>query len=114
MKKFIVLYHAPVGAMEKMASATPEEAKKGMEPWMAWAQRCGEGLVDMGLPLGMSMKVTSAGTMPNQTTICGYSVLQANDMDGAVEMLKDHPHVAWMDSCTVEVHEALPMPGQGL
>jgi len=34
MKKFIVIYHAPGSAMEQMQNATPEEMKKGMEPWM--------------------------------------------------------------------------------
>ena len=52
MKKFIVLYHASQDAAKKMASATPEEMKAGMAPWMEWAQKCGYGLVDMGTPLG--------------------------------------------------------------
>ena len=28
-----------------------------------------------------------------------------------LEMLKNHPHLEWMDSCEVEVHEAMPLPG---
>jgi len=39
MKKFIVLYHAPETAMETMKNTSPEDAKKGMEPWMAWAKK---------------------------------------------------------------------------
>lgn len=111
MKKYIVLYHAPQGAMEKMAGATPEDAKKGMEPWMQWAHQCGTGLVDMGLPLGMAMKVGKSGASPAETTIVGYSVLQAETMDGALQMLENHPHVQWMAGCEVTVHEAMPLPG---
>ncbi len=111
MKKYIVLYHAPVGAMEKMKDVSPEDAKKGMGPWMQWAKKCGAGLVDMGLPLGSSMKVTKGGVATSGTTVVGYSVLQAENMDAAVVMLKDHPHVAWMPSCEVHVHEAMPLPG---
>jgi hypothetical protein len=111
MKKFIVLYYAPEGAMDKMANVTPEEAKKGMEPWMAWAERIGSGLVDMGAPLGNGQKVTKDGASASNKGVVGYSVLQAESMDAAVEMLKGHPHLEWMDACEIEVHEALPLPG---
>ena len=32
MKKFIVIYHAPLSSTEQMAQASPEEMQKGMEP----------------------------------------------------------------------------------
>ncbi|MBY0538927.1 hypothetical protein K2P56_00640 [Patescibacteria group bacterium] len=111
MKKYIVLYHAPVGAMEKMANATPEDAQKGMEPWMQWAKKCGSALTDMGLPLGAAMSVTKGAVATAKTTVVGYSMLQAEDMEAATALLKGHPHVEWMDSCSVEVHEAMPLPG---
>ena len=52
MPKYVVTYHTPATAMEKMKDSTPEDMKKGMEMWMAWAMECGDGLVDMGTPLG--------------------------------------------------------------
>ena len=52
MTKYLVIYHAPAAAFEKMKDATPEQMKAGMEPWMQWAERCGDGLVDLGSPLG--------------------------------------------------------------
>ena len=61
MKNCLVLYHAPAPTFEKMHDATPEQMKAGMEPWMAWAQRCGSHLVDMGTPLGGGHKVTPGG-----------------------------------------------------
>ncbi len=111
MKKYIVIYHASVEAAKKMANSTPEEMKKGMEPWMTWAKQCGSGLVDWGTPLGNGMAVTKSGTTPSQKEVIGYSILQANSMDEAVEMLKGHPHLDWVDGCSVEVHESLPLPG---
>jgi hypothetical protein len=111
MKKYIVLYHAPIGVMENMPKMSAEDAKKGMEPWMEWAKRCGTGLVDIGAPLGDSQKVLRAGASANPSTVVGYSILQADTMDQAVAMLKDHPHLAMMDSCQIEVHETMPLPG---
>lgn len=111
MKKFIVLYHAPKGAMEKMADVSPEDAKKGMEAWMMWGEKCGAGMVDMGAPLSNGQIVQKTGASPSASTVVGYSVLQANSMNEAVAMLKGHPHLEWMDSCQIEVHEAMPHPG---
>lgn len=111
MKKYIVLYHAPKGAMENMPKVSPEDAKKSMEPWMTWAKKCGAGLLDLGLPLGAAMKVAKNGISTSDSTVVGYSILQAENMDGAVTMLENHPHLQWMDSCTIEVHEAMPLPG---
>jgi hypothetical protein len=111
MKRFIVLYHAPAAAAEKMGSVTPEEAKRGMEPWVAWAKKIGSGLVDLGTPLGNGMRVTVAGVAPSDKEVVGYSILQAESMDEAVAMLKEHPHLEWADFCSIEVHESMALPG---
>ena len=110
MNKYIVIYYAPASAMEAMASATPEEMQEGMKPWMEWAQRCGEGLVDLGAPLGGGLNVTASGSAPSDKNVTGYSVLQAENMSAAEAMLKNHPHVGWAEGCEVEVHEAMPLP----
>ena len=111
MKKFMVIYHAPKAAAEAMASVSPEEAKKGMEPWFAWQKKVGSGMVDLGTPLGNGMKVTKAGTVPSEKEVVGYTILQAEDMEAVVEMLKGHPHLDWVDGCSIEVHESLSLPG---
>ena len=99
--------------MDKMANVSPQDAKKGMEPWMAWAKRIGSGMVDFGTPLGNGQKVTKSGTQPSDKNVVGYTILQAENMNQAVEMLKGHPHLDWVDSCSVEVHESLSLPGMG-
>jgi hypothetical protein len=110
MKKFIVIYHAPGSAMEQMQNATPEEMKKGMEPWMVWAKKCGSGLVEMGTPLGGGQKLTKSGSSPSDKDVCGYSILQAEDMEEAKALLAGHPHLEWTSGCEIEVHESMPMP----
>ena len=44
--------------------------------------------------------------------VVGYSVLQAENMDEAKQLLEGHPHLAWKGACEIEVHEATPGPGQ--
>jgi hypothetical protein len=110
MKKFIVIYRAPASALETMKEISPEDSKKGMEQWMAWAKKCGDGLVDLGSPLGNGRVLSESGSSPSESNVVGYSILQAENMEAAKEMLKGHPHLGWADGCSIEVHESLPMP----
>jgi len=108
--KFMVIYHASNSAAEQMANATPEEMAEGMKPWMAWAERCGSALVDMGSPLAGGQKLTKSGKKDSDRQVAGYSVLEAADMAAAVKLLEGHPHLEWGEGMEIEVHEALPMP----
>ncbi len=110
MKKFIVIYHAPASWMEQMASASAEEMKKGMEPWMEWAERCGSGLVDWGSPLMGGQKLSKSGSSPSDKQVVGYSILQAEDMEAAKSLLRGHPHLEWTAGCEIEVHESAAPP----
>lgn len=110
MKKFIVIYHMPKNAVEGMKDASPEDMKKGMESWMVWAQKCGSSLIDMGTPLANGQKITKDGTSPSDKSVVGYSILQAENMEDAVELLKGHPHLEWASGCEIEVHESMPLP----
>lgn len=101
----------PAAAMEQMQAVTPEQARAGMEQWMAWANQCGEGLVDMGSPLGGAQRVTQSGSSPSDSNVAGYSILQAENMEAAQALLQGHPHLAWNAACEIEIHECMPLPG---
>ena len=111
MKKYIVLYTAPIDASQQMAQVPPEEQAKGMEGWMQWAQKCGDKLVDLGSPLAGGQTLSPAGSSNSNLNICGYSVLQADNMDDAKALLQGHPHLGWNAACTIEVYETMPIPG---
>lgn len=112
MKKYLVLYHAPKEAMEQTANPTPEEAQEGMKPWMEWAQKCGDKLVDLGQPLHDGQKLSPDGnSRESNRGVVGYSILEANNMDEAKSLLKNHPHLQWRNDCEIEVHETMPLPG---
>jgi hypothetical protein len=112
MKKFIVLYHAPADAMKQTASSSPEEQAKGMELWMQWAKKCGDKLVDLGAPLMNGQQLMPGGKSKNSTNdIVGYSILQAENMDEAKNLMQGHPHLGWNAACSIEVHETMPLPG---
>ena len=113
MKNFIVIYHAPMDFLKQSANKSPEEMKKGMEAWMEWAAKCGDKLIDMGNPLMGGIKLNSDGSStPSEKQVCGYSVVQAENMEEAESLLAGHPHLNWDAGCEIEIHETMPVPGQ--
>ena len=83
-----------------------------MEAWNIWREGCGEKLVDPGAPLGNAVKFLSGGgSEKGDSHVTGYSILEAESMTEATELLKDHPHLGWQDAFDIEVFETLAMPG---
>lgn len=111
MKKFMVLYHIPNNAKMETSNMSSEEQAKGIEAWMAWAQKCGDRLVDMGSPLANGLSLTLGGGGASDKGVAGYSILQANNMEEATALLKGHPHLDWNAACSIEVHETMSIPG---
>ena len=112
MKNFIVIYHASKDAMKQNAEMSPEEMKKGMEPWMVWANKCGDNLVDMGTPLSDSIKLSPDGkSSKTENGVVGYSILKAENLDGAKVLMEGHPHLQWNAECEIEIHETMALPG---
>ena len=109
MKKFIVIYHSPASAMEQSQEASSDDMQEAMKPWMEWAAKCGEGLVELGTPLADGQRLDTSGSSPSDRGVVGYSILQAEDMQGAKKLLEGHPHLAWTGGCEIEVHESIPM-----
>ena len=109
MKKFLVLYKAPTASFEQMMQATPEQQKAGMEVWMAWSKKAAGSIVDMGAPLGKSLRVTPAGASPTKNELGGYSILQGESKEALAETLKGHPHFMTPEGF-IEIVELMPMP----
>jgi hypothetical protein len=107
VKKFMILYLAPV-AVEEQMNVSPEEMKKGMETWMAWYKKCGKAIIDMGAPLGKGACIDKKGSSKGQTQVTGYSIVQAKDLEAVKTMLKDHPHLM-MPKASIEALEIMPM-----
>ena len=110
MKKFVVLYFAPQSAQAQMAESSPEAAQEGMKAWMEWAGRAGDGIVDLGNPLGSGVEITATGTSEAAAGVAGYGIIQADDLAGAQALLDGHPHLM-MPGASIQVYESLDLPG---
>jgi hypothetical protein len=110
MHTFVVLYRAPLDVAERFAQASPEEARQGMALWVDWATRLGPALLYPGKPLGNAVTVRPAAVTDSATDIIGMSILRAESMDEALEMVKGHHHLRWADSCEITVLQEMPIP----
>ena len=111
MKKFLVLYKAPQSGFEQMKNATPEQQKAGMQAWMTWSQKAQSAIVDMGAPLGPSVRVDKSGKAdPTKNDLGGYSLLQSESKESLAKMLEGHPHFN-MPGGWIEIVEIMPIPG---
>ena len=110
MSRFLVLYLAPLSALDQMRNVTPEQAKAGMEAWMAWAKQHERSLVELGAPLGKGKHVTTSGMSDAKSEIAGYSIVQADSLDAAGKLFAAHPHFH-LPGAAIEIRECVAMPG---
>ncbi|OIQ38672.1 MAG: hypothetical protein BM560_18650 [Roseobacter sp. MedPE-SWde] len=98
MPKFVLAYHGHPDVN------TPEEGAKMMAAWKAWMAGLGTAALDPGLAVGPSKTVLSDGAVAEgggANPLSGYTVIEARDMDAAIELVRGCPHLS--GSGTIEV-----------
>ena len=111
MKKFLVLYKASAAEFAEAMKSTPAQQKAGMDAWTAWTEKAKSSIVDMGAPLGKSMRVSPQGASPVVNDLGGYSIMQAETKEALAGTMKGHPHFMMGADTTIEIIELIPMPG---
>jgi hypothetical protein len=111
MKKFMALYMAPAATIRSlMKSATPENSKAEMDAWMAWAKRNEKSVVDLGMPLGKTKRVSPAGISETRNPITGYSIVQGASVAAVAKIFKSHPHLKHKGA-SVDLLDIVHLPG---
>ena len=110
MKKFLVLFKASAAGFQQAMKSSPEQQKAGMDAWMTWSKKAAASLVDMGGPLGKSLRVTPSSVSATSNDLGGFTIMQAESKEALAESLKGHPHFSMADS-SIEVVEIMPIPG---
>ena len=102
MAKFVFVYHGG------KTPSSPEETAKVMEKWGAWFAGMGSAVIDGGNPVGPSTTVSADSVVDNggANPLSGYSLIEAENMEAAVEMAKGCPI---LDHGSVEIAEAMAM-----
>jgi hypothetical protein len=100
MSQFLYLYRS-TDAQRQQAMGTPESAQQSMQKWVRWMQELdAKGhLKDRGQPLDRAGKVVR-GTQKSVTDgpyteakdlVGGFSIVEARDIDQAVELSRGCP-----------------------
>ena len=87
---------------------SPEEGEKMMQEWIAWMDGLGEALVDPGAAMGKSRFLTGPGKEEAAgDPLSGYSVIEADDIDAALEIAGRNPIFSLGGS--IEIAEQIKM-----
>ena len=103
MSNYIIAYHGG------KKPESPEEGAKHMAKWQAWVDGLGDAAVNPGTPLGKSRIVSADGVSDDggSAPMSGYSIVEADSMDAALEMAKACPFLE--TGGTLEVAEIMKM-----
>jgi hypothetical protein len=105
MAKFVLLYTGG-----SMPEGEAEQASV-MQAWGEWMGRLGSALVDGGQPFTATAKsISSDGSVtdgPVGIMASGYSILEADSLDAAVEMAKSCP--VFLGGAKMTVYETFPV-----
>jgi hypothetical protein len=86
------------------ANPDPEMMKQVKAAFGAWLAEAGRAVIDPGAPVKTVAQVAK-GSPAAQVEIGGYSILQADSLDGAKAILAKHPFVG--RGGTLQVSEIL-------
>jgi len=97
--KYLLVYHG--GGMP----ATDEERNKVMAAWGQWFQTLGGALADPGNPVSQTKTISDGGAVggAGSNPPSGYSILEADSLDKAVDLAKGCPVL--LGGATIEVAE---------
>lgn len=101
MPEFIIAYRGG------RKPESPEAGAAQKEKWMAWIGGLGDAVVNPGTPCTGAMTVTPSGVEPGgEHALTGYSVVNADSMDAALEIARACP---FLEMGTLEVAEQVKM-----
>ena len=103
MPTFLFAYHG---------GSTPRNAEAqaaALDAWNVWLDGIEEAMLDLGNPVADTRVVAADGTVsaPPASPVSGYSIIEAEDMDSALEMARGCPVLA--EGGSVEIGELIEL-----
>lgn len=98
MKKFFVTFSIPAAAIQEWTANVDEATRKQqsdtmMQDWQEWMAAHETSILDKGLPLGKTKRVTIAGVEDIKNDLNWYLVIEAETHEAAAEIFRTHPHL---------------------
>ena len=75
--------------------SSQEEGQANAQKYMEWLNDLGDAIVNRGIPMGPPTRVTAEGVSSEERAdrLTGLTIVEADDMDAAIEMAKNCPYV---------------------
>jgi hypothetical protein len=110
MKKFFATFSIPAASIQEWVAnvdeaARKEQTEKMMQEWQAWMTSHESSILDKGLPLGKTKRVTKEGIEDAKNDLNWYLVIEAESHEAAAEMFRNHPHLE-IPSAYIEIMDA--------
>jgi hypothetical protein len=98
MKKFVVVMSIPQATIQEWMQRTDAEARNKQteemkQAWGVWMQQHAGAVVEQGLPLGKTLRVTKDHIEHTRNDHVWYLVVRAASQEDAATMVKQHPHL---------------------
>jgi hypothetical protein len=109
--KFVATFSIPAAAIQDWQKSVDEaerneQTQKMMVEWQQWMDTHASAIIDKGLPLGKTKRVTAEGVADIRNDLNWYMVIEAESHDAAAEMFRTHPHVVTIPTAYIEIMDA--------
>ncbi|GGM05966.1 MULTISPECIES: hypothetical protein [Micromonospora] len=108
MGRFLALFNGAADEADK-AELSEQQQTEFIHAWAAWAQANEKALVDPGAPLNAKKLVTTQGVEDFTDALTGYTIVEADSHDEAVQIFSGHPHLGLFTGNSIAVLEC-PLP----
>jgi len=85
--------------------------QQGLAAWHGWVDKHKGAIVELGGPLGKTLKVDARGITEVSNAMGGFTVIRAASQQEAAKLFENHPHFAIFPGESVEIMPVLPIPG---
>ena len=111
MNKYVAIFCIPAAAMQDWMTSVDEATRKEqsdqlMNDWKVWLAAHKDAVVEEGLPLGKTKRVSKGGVEDLKNDMNWFMIVQAESHDAAAELVRSNPHVQMIPSSYVEVMDA--------
>jgi hypothetical protein len=114
MKKFLVLYLAPVSVLDEWMKTPPDKRKAEEEKmqgeWKRWMSEHTKLFADKGAGVGKTKKITAQGASDIRNEIMLYAIVEAESHEAAAKPFVSHPHLQIPQS-SIEISEINALHG---
>ena len=117
MKRFLAVYIGTEASMNESGWNALSDAERqareraGIQAWKNWVEANQASIVEVGAPLGKTLRTSKRGIENIKNELAGFTVIQAESHEDAAKLFEGHPHFTLFPGDSIEIMPCLPMPG---